>query len=41
MIIGRLTPAMAVGMSKRLWEISDIVKVLESWEEKDHDKTVR
>lgn len=27
-----LTPAMAAGVSDRLWEISDIVKVLEAWE---------
>ncbi len=28
----RTTPAMAAGVSKRLWEISDIVNVLEAWE---------
>jgi hypothetical protein len=28
----RVTAAMAAGLTKRLWEISDIVKVLEDWE---------
>jgi len=28
----RVTPAMAAGVTDRLWEISDIVKVLEAWE---------
>ena len=28
----RVTPAMAAGVTDRLWEISDIVKVLEDWE---------
>jgi IS1 family transposase len=28
----RTTPAMAAGVSKRLWEISDIGNVLEAWE---------
>jgi hypothetical protein len=28
----RTTPAMAAGVTKRLWEISDIVDVLEAWE---------
>jgi IS1 family transposase len=28
----RTTPAMAAGVSKRLWEIDDIVDVLEAWE---------
>jgi hypothetical protein len=28
----RMTPAMAAGVEKRLWEISDIVKVVEDWE---------
>ena len=27
----RTTPAMAAGVTKRLWEIGDIVDVLESW----------
>jgi hypothetical protein len=27
-----LTPAMAAGVTKRLWEIGDIVGVLEAWE---------
>jgi IS1 family transposase len=28
----RTTPAMAAGVTKRLWEISDVVDVLEAWE---------
>jgi IS1 family transposase len=28
----RTTPAMAAGVTKRLWEMSDIVEVLEAWE---------
>jgi IS1 family transposase len=28
----RTTPAMAAGITKRLWEMTDIVKVLEAWE---------
>jgi IS1 family transposase len=28
----RMTPAMAAGVTDRLWEIGDIVKVLEAWE---------
>ena len=28
----RVTPAMAAGVTDRLWEIGDIVKVLEDWE---------
>jgi hypothetical protein len=28
----RVTPAMAAGVSKTLWEIGDIVSVLERWE---------
>jgi hypothetical protein len=28
----RCTPAMAAGVSKRLWEIGDIVTVIEDWE---------
>jgi 3-methyladenine DNA glycosylase/8-oxoguanine DNA glycosylase len=29
----RTTPAMAAGVTKRLWEIGDIVDVLKSWEQ--------
>ena len=29
----RMTPAMAAGVTKRLWEMGDIVDVLEGWEE--------
>jgi hypothetical protein len=28
----RVTPAMAAGVTDRLWEIGDIVQVLEDWE---------
>jgi hypothetical protein len=28
----RAAPAMAAGVTKRLWEVSDIVDVLEAWE---------
>jgi hypothetical protein len=28
----RTTPVMAAGVSKRLWEMSDIVDVVERWE---------
>jgi hypothetical protein len=28
----RTTPAMAAGVTKRLWEVSDVVDVLETWE---------
>jgi hypothetical protein len=30
----RCTPAMAPGVSKRLWDISDIVTVIEDWEDR-------
>jgi len=28
----RMTPAQAAGVGSRLWEIGDIVKVIEKWE---------
>ena len=28
----RVTPAMAAGVTDKLWEIADIVSVLENWE---------
>ena len=28
----KVTPAMAAGVTDRLWEISDLVQVLEDWE---------
>lgn len=31
----RVTPAMAAGVTNRLWEIGDMVTVLESWEQSD------
>jgi hypothetical protein len=30
----RTSPAMAAGVTKRLWEMSDVVDVLEAWEKK-------
>jgi hypothetical protein len=30
----RMTPAMAANVAKRLWEMSDIIDVLEAWEAK-------
>jgi hypothetical protein len=30
--VHRMTPAMAAGVESRLWEIGDIVKVVEAWE---------
>jgi hypothetical protein len=31
----RMTPAMAAGVTKRLWDVGDIVDVLEAWETTD------
>lgn len=28
----KITPAMAAGVSSKLWEMSDVVRVLEEWE---------
>jgi hypothetical protein len=28
----RMTPAMVAGVGSRLWEVGDIVKVVEAWE---------
>ena len=28
----KVTPAMAAGVTKRFWEVSDMVKILEEWE---------
>jgi hypothetical protein len=38
----RTTPAMAAGVRSRLWEIGDIVDVLEPWEavQVDHGEAV-
>jgi IS1 family transposase len=35
----RCTPAMAAGVSKTLWELSDMVKVLEDWENNQEEKS--
>jgi hypothetical protein len=29
----KVTPAMAAGVTKRLWEMSDVVEMVEAWEE--------
>jgi len=29
----RITPAMAAGVTSKLWEMSDMVKTLEEWED--------
>jgi hypothetical protein len=29
----KITPAMAAGITDKLWEMSDMVKVLEAWEQ--------
>jgi hypothetical protein len=29
----KITPAMAVSVTDKLWEMSDMVKVLEEWEQ--------
>ena len=36
----KITPAMAAGVTKKLWEMSDLVKVLEDWETGAHDGAV-
>lgn len=37
----RTTPAMAAGVTKRLWEVSDMVEVLEAWEAQEAHTTLR
>ena len=32
----RTTPAMAAGVTKRLWEMADVVEMLEAWENSRH-----
>ncbi len=29
----RVTPAMPAGVTKRLWEMTDLVEMVEAWEE--------
>jgi IS1 transposase len=36
----RVTPAMAAGVTDRLWEIGDVVEMLEAFEARDHERTV-
>jgi hypothetical protein len=33
----RMTPAQAAGVDSRVWEIGDIVKVIEDWERENAD----
>jgi IS1 family transposase len=37
----RMTPAMKAGVDKRLWEISDIVKVVEDWEAANEEASAK
>ena len=34
----KVTPAMAAGVTSKLWEVSDMVKVLEDWEGGGYEK---
>ena len=34
----KMSPAMAAGLSKTLWDVADIVKLVETWEEAKHVK---
>ncbi len=36
----KITPAMAAGVTSQLWEMSDMVKVLEAWEAANKSPTV-
>jgi hypothetical protein len=37
----RVTPAMAAGVTDRLWSVSDIVTILEAWESSGNTETAR
>jgi hypothetical protein len=37
----RVTPAMAAGVSDRLWNVGDIVQVLERWERQQEYKRIQ
>lgn len=37
----RCTPAMAAGVTNRLWELSDMVRVLEAWEAEQKKAAIR
>ena len=37
----RVTPAMDAGATDKLWEIGDVVKVLEDWEAAKSDPSIR
>jgi hypothetical protein len=34
----KITPAMAAGVTSKLWEMADMVKVLEDWETSQNDR---
>ena len=34
----KITPAMAAGVTSKLWEMSDIVTVLEAWEQSQNGR---
>jgi IS1 family transposase len=34
----RITPAMAAGVTDRVWEVSDLVKMFAAWEEREYQK---
>jgi hypothetical protein len=33
----RMSPATAAGVTKRLWEMNDVVEMIESFESRDHE----
>ena len=37
----KITPAMAAGVTSKLWEMSDMVKVLEDWETAHNAKALK
>lgn len=37
----RVTPAMAAGVTDRLWELDDMVRVLETWEDEQERQAIR
>jgi hypothetical protein len=34
----RMSPAMAAGLTQKLWDVADIVKLIEDWEQADGTK---
>jgi hypothetical protein len=37
----KITPAMAAGVTERLWEMADVVQMIEAWEAKQRMQTAR